>query len=142
MYLIMEETLYSASPLLRLQYCPVLPKSMQISVKRNSCNVCFLHNICYCNVHVGFLCHKPQKCLLYLTFRRMIFFLVHNLFVTLRCISIHSCYILFHQRTVLYHSLKNMSTNEEIFFSFSPSGQWTSLLLSVNVYYKIKQLRR
>ena len=127
MYLIMEETLYSASPLLRLQYCPVLPKSMQN---------------CYCNVHVGFLCHKPQKCLLYLTFRRMIFFLVHNLFVTPRCISIHSCYILFHQRTVLYHSLKNMSTNEEIFFSFSPSGQWTSLLLSVNVYYKIKQLRR
>lgn len=106
MYLIMEETLYSASPLLRLQYCPVLPKSMQNFCKRNSCNVCFLHNICYCNVHVGFLCHKPQKCLLYLTFRRMIFFLVHNLFVTPRCISIHSCYILFHQRTVLYHSLK------------------------------------
>ena len=134
----MEETLYSASPLLRLQYCPVLPKSMQ-----NFCKKKLLQRLLpYCNVHVGFLCHKPQKCLLYLTFRRMIFFLVHNLFVTPRCISIHSCYILFHQRTVLYHSLKNMSTNEEIFFSFSPSGQWTSLLLSVNVYYKIKQLRR
>ena len=34
-----------------------------------------------------------------------------------------------------------MSTNEEIFFSFSPSGQWTSLLLSINIYYKIKQLQ-
>ena len=48
--------------------------------------------------------------------------------------------IKFTARTIIKNI--HMSTNEEIFFSFSPSGQWTSLLLSINIYYKIKQLRR